>query len=174
VQATPTQDIIKARSGLGRNCMARVHGAHAPHIGNPRDFLSSYGWSGNTPQSAPAATPTRTPPEPASRATAVTAAMDEIAFLRAVQIGDVVHVHADVTWAGRSSMEVAVKVSADRWDRAVHATTVAAAQLVMVAAAPAKVEERRVHGRDRPGVKKASTSSPLRMGCRMLTAWTSA
>ncbi|GLZ01605.1 acyl-CoA thioesterase [Actinoplanes sp. NBRC 103695] len=64
---------------------------------------------------------------------AVTAVMDETAFLRAVRVGDVVHVAARITWAGRSSMEVAVKVTADRWDRAVPPTTVATSHLVMVA-----------------------------------------
>ncbi|MEV0733822.1 acyl-CoA thioesterase [Polymorphospora sp. NPDC050346] len=64
---------------------------------------------------------------------AVTAAMDETVFLQAVRVGDVVHVQARITWAGRSSMEVAVKVTADRWDRAVPATTVATSHLVMVA-----------------------------------------
>jgi acyl-CoA hydrolase len=64
---------------------------------------------------------------------AVTAMMDETAFLEAVRVGDVVHVAARITWAGRSSMEVAVKVTADRWDRAVPATTVATSHLVMVA-----------------------------------------
>ncbi|GAA2569862.1 hypothetical protein GCM10010435_49940 [Winogradskya consettensis] len=64
---------------------------------------------------------------------AVTAAMDETAFLQAVRVGDVVHVLARITWAGRSSMEVAVTVTADRWDRAVPATMVATSHLVMVA-----------------------------------------
>lgn len=64
---------------------------------------------------------------------AVTAAMDETLFLRAVRVGDVVHVDARITWAGRSSMEVAVRVSADRWDKAVPAETVATSHLVMVA-----------------------------------------
>ncbi|WP_412747329.1 acyl-CoA thioesterase [Krasilnikovia sp. MM14-A1004] len=64
---------------------------------------------------------------------AVTAAMDETAFLQAVRVGDVVHVHARITWAGRSSMEVAVRVTADRWDRAVPPTLVATSHLVMVA-----------------------------------------
>ena len=64
---------------------------------------------------------------------AVTAAMDETAFLQAVRVGDVVHVQARITWAGRSSMEVAVTVSADRWDKAVPATMVASSHLVMVA-----------------------------------------
>ncbi|WP_433294293.1 acyl-CoA thioesterase [Actinoplanes sp. CA-030573] len=64
---------------------------------------------------------------------AVTAAMDETLFLQAVRVGDVVHVQARITWAGRSSMEVAVKVTADRWDRAVPPTVVATSHLVMVA-----------------------------------------
>jgi acyl-CoA hydrolase len=64
---------------------------------------------------------------------AVTAAMDETVFLQAVRVGDVVHVAARITWAGRSSMEVAVKVTADRWDRAVPAVPVATSHLVMVA-----------------------------------------
>ncbi|GAA1617650.1 acyl-CoA thioesterase [Actinoplanes couchii] len=64
---------------------------------------------------------------------AVTAAMDETLFLRAVRVGDVVHVDARITWAGRSSMEVAVRVTADRWDRAVPPETVATSHLVMVA-----------------------------------------
>ncbi|CAM3535373.1 acyl-CoA thioesterase [Stackebrandtia soli] len=64
---------------------------------------------------------------------AVTASMDEMAFLVAVRVGDVVHADARITWAGRSSMEVAVTVTADRWDSSVPPTKVAAAHLVMVA-----------------------------------------
>jgi acyl-CoA hydrolase len=64
---------------------------------------------------------------------AVTASMDETVFLVAVRVGDVVHVDARITWAGRTSMEVAVKVTADRWNESVPATTVATAHLVMVA-----------------------------------------
>ncbi|MGH8876091.1 MAG: acyl-CoA thioesterase [Stackebrandtia sp.] len=68
-----------------------------------------------------------------SRGPAVTASMDETAFLVAVRVGDVVHVDAQITWAGRTSMEVAVTVTADRWDESVPETTVATAHLVMVA-----------------------------------------
>ena len=68
-----------------------------------------------------------------SEGPAVTAAMDETVFLQAVRVGDVVHVDARITWAGRSSMEVAVNVTADRWDRAVPPTTVVTSHLVMVA-----------------------------------------
>ncbi|MBB6033631.1 acyl-CoA thioesterase [Phytomonospora endophytica] len=68
-----------------------------------------------------------------SEGPAVTASMDETAFLVAVRVGDVVHVDAQITWTGRTSMEVAVKVTADRWDESVPATVVATAHLVMVA-----------------------------------------
>ena len=64
---------------------------------------------------------------------AVTAFVDEVAFVAAVHIGDVVHAHAQVNWAGSSSMEVGVRVLADRWDDTVAAVHVASAHLVMVA-----------------------------------------
>jgi acyl-CoA hydrolase len=47
---------------------------------------------------------------------AVTAAMDEMVFLVPVHIGDLVHAHAQVNWAGRTSMEIGVRVEAERWD----------------------------------------------------------
>lgn len=68
-----------------------------------------------------------------SRGPAVTASMDETVFLAPVRVGDVAHVDARITWAGRTSMEVAVTVTADRWNETVPATTVATAHLVMVA-----------------------------------------
>jgi len=64
---------------------------------------------------------------------AVTAFMDEMAFLSAVRVGDVVHVQGQVTWAGTTSMEVGVRVLADRWDGTVPPVQVATAYLVMVA-----------------------------------------
>jgi acyl-CoA hydrolase len=67
---------------------------------------------------------------------AVTAFVDEMAFLAAVRVGDVVHARGEVSWTGRTSMEVAVDVTADRWDESVPATRVATAFLVMVAVAP--------------------------------------
>src|SRR5215467_5620670 len=36
---------------------------------------------------------------------AVTASMDEMAFLEPVRVGDLVHVKAQVNWTGRTSME---------------------------------------------------------------------
>ena len=47
---------------------------------------------------------------------AVTASMDEMAFLEPVRVGDLVHVKAQVNWTGRSSMEVGVRVLAERWN----------------------------------------------------------
>lgn len=64
---------------------------------------------------------------------AVTAFVDEMAFAAPIRIGDVVHVQAQVNWTGSSSMEVGVRVTADRWNETVPAVHVASAYLVMVA-----------------------------------------
>jgi acyl-CoA hydrolase len=65
--------------------------------------------------------------------TAVTAAIDEIAFLEPIRIGDLVHAHAQVNWTGKSSMEVGVKLVGERWDRAGdEPVDVATAYLVFV------------------------------------------
>jgi acyl-CoA hydrolase len=69
-----------------------------------------------------------------SGGTAVTAAIDEIIFVEPVRVGDLVHAYAQVNWTGTSSMEVGVKLTAERWD--VHGgnpITVATAYLVFVA-----------------------------------------
>lgn len=64
---------------------------------------------------------------------AVTAAIDEIAFLEPVRVGDLVHAHAQVNWVGQSSMEVGCKVVAERWDVADSVpVSVATAYLVFV------------------------------------------
>ncbi len=65
---------------------------------------------------------------------AVTAAMDEMAFLHPVRVGDLVQASAMINWAGRTSMEIGVRVQAEPWDRAgVPPTHVASAYLVFVA-----------------------------------------
>jgi uncharacterized protein (TIGR00369 family) len=68
---------------------------------------------------------------------AVTAAMDEMAFLAPVHVGDILRATAQVNWAGRTSMEVGVRVEAEPWNQAgtdpVH---VASAYLVFVAVGP--------------------------------------
>jgi acyl-CoA hydrolase len=65
---------------------------------------------------------------------AVTAAMDEMAFLEPVRVGDIVHAYGQVNWTGQSSMEVGVRVVAERWDDvSVPPREVATAYLVFVA-----------------------------------------
>lgn len=68
-----------------------------------------------------------------SEGAAVTAALDEMTFLVPVRVGDVVHVRAQVNWAGKSSMEIGVQVKADRWDASVPPVHVASAYLAFVA-----------------------------------------
>jgi acyl-CoA hydrolase len=50
--------------------------------------------------------------------TAVTAAIDEIVFAEPVRVGDLVHAYAQVNWTGQTSLEVGVRLVAERWDRA--------------------------------------------------------
>lgn len=64
---------------------------------------------------------------------AVTVSMDEMVFLEPVRVGDLVYAHAQVNWAGRTSMEVGVRVTAERWDMTTPASHVASAYLVFVA-----------------------------------------
>jgi acyl-CoA hydrolase len=65
---------------------------------------------------------------------AVTASMDEMAFLAPVRVGDLVRAEAQVNWAGTTSMEVGVRVLAEPWNEAgVPPVRVATAYLVFVA-----------------------------------------
>ena len=80
---------------------------------------------------------------------AVTVSMDEMVFLRPVRVGDLVHAHAQVNWAGRTSMEVGVRVTSERWNEIDPPVHVASAYLVFVA-----VDERRT------GHEKFRRSSP--------------
>ncbi|HEY9564723.1 MAG TPA: acyl-CoA thioesterase [Nocardioides sp.] len=65
---------------------------------------------------------------------AVTAALDEMAFLEPVHVGDIVRTTAQVNWAGRSSMEVGVRIEAEAWTDAEGAPKhVASAYFVFVA-----------------------------------------
>ncbi|HET9996372.1 MAG TPA: acyl-CoA thioesterase, partial [Nocardioides sp.] len=73
---------------------------------------------------------------------AVTAALDEMAFLEPIHVGDIVRTFGQVNWAGRSSMEIGVRVEAQPWnDPAAEALHVASAYFVFVAID--------VHGRPR-------------------------
>jgi acyl-CoA hydrolase len=65
---------------------------------------------------------------------AVTAAMDEMAFLQPVHVGDILRTMAQVNWAGRTSMEIGVRVETERWNETTGKPLhVASAYLVFVA-----------------------------------------
>jgi acyl-CoA hydrolase len=65
---------------------------------------------------------------------AVTAFVDEMAFLIPVHVGDLLHTHAQVNWTGNTSMEIGVRVEAERWDQeGAKIAHVASAYLVFVA-----------------------------------------
>ncbi len=65
---------------------------------------------------------------------AVTAALDEMAFLEPIHVGDIVRTLGQVNWAGRSSMEIGVRVEAQPWnDPAAEPLHVASAYFVFVA-----------------------------------------
>ena len=65
---------------------------------------------------------------------AVTAAMDEMAFLEPVHVGDIVRTFAQVNWTGRSSMEIGVRIETQPWnDPSVTSLHVASAYFVFVA-----------------------------------------
>lgn len=68
---------------------------------------------------------------------AVTAAMDAMAFLNPVHIGDIVYTYARVNWTGRTSMEIGVRVEAEPWNVPGERLHVASAYLVFVAVDPA-------------------------------------
>jgi acyl-CoA hydrolase len=65
---------------------------------------------------------------------AVTAALDEMVFLEPVHVGDIVRTFASVNWAGRSSMEIGVRIEAQPWDDpTIQELHVASAYFVFVA-----------------------------------------
>jgi acyl-CoA hydrolase len=64
---------------------------------------------------------------------AVTVAIDEIALLVPVRVGDLVHAKAQVNWTGHTSLEAGVTVLAERWNEAGREpVNVASAYLVFV------------------------------------------
>jgi acyl-CoA thioesterase YciA len=65
--------------------------------------------------------------------TAVTVSVEKMTFIAPVHAGDLLNVLAQVDYAGRTSMDVGVVVTAERWNSAGPATRVATAALVFVA-----------------------------------------
>jgi acyl-CoA hydrolase len=53
-----------------------------------------------------------------TRGKAVTVSMDEMVFLEPVRVGDVLTCKGQINWTGHTSMEIGVRVSAQRWDDA--------------------------------------------------------
>ncbi|MFF3563770.1 acyl-CoA thioesterase [Streptomyces sp. NPDC002574] len=64
---------------------------------------------------------------------AVTVSVDGMTFLHPAHAGDLLTVHARVEYAGRSSMDVGVRVTAERWDTPGPAVDIVVARLVFVA-----------------------------------------
>ncbi|MEU3569227.1 hotdog domain-containing protein [Kitasatospora sp. NPDC036755] len=64
---------------------------------------------------------------------AVTVSVEEMSFLAPVRAGDLLTVRARVEHVGRTSMDVAVVVTSERWNLTGPVTRVATAQLVFVA-----------------------------------------
>ncbi|HWI42789.1 MAG TPA: acyl-CoA thioesterase [Nocardioides sp.] len=64
---------------------------------------------------------------------AVTAALDEMAFLEPVRVGDIVRTTAQVNWVGKSSMEIGVRIETQPWDAATEWLHVGSAYFVFVA-----------------------------------------
>ncbi|MBS4751581.1 acyl-CoA thioesterase [Nocardioides sp. zg-ZUI104] len=64
---------------------------------------------------------------------AVTAALDEMAFLAPVHVGDIVRTYAQVNWAGTSSMEIGVRIETEPWDAPEEPRHVGSAYFVFVA-----------------------------------------
>ena len=64
---------------------------------------------------------------------AVTAAMDDMAFLTPVHVGDILRTTAQVNWAGNSSMEIGVRLEAEPYNAAGELRHVASGYFVFVA-----------------------------------------
>lgn len=65
--------------------------------------------------------------------TAVTVSVEKMAFLSPVHAGDLLNVRARLAYAGRTSMDVTVTVTAERWNSTGPAALVATGEMVFVA-----------------------------------------
>ncbi|MET9290861.1 acyl-CoA thioesterase [Streptomyces sp. NPDC003077] len=64
---------------------------------------------------------------------AVTVSVDRMSFLAPVHAGDLLSAHASVEYAGRTSMDVGVRVTAERWNASGPTVEVVTAHLTFVA-----------------------------------------
>lgn len=67
---------------------------------------------------------------------AVTVAMDDMAFLNPVHVGDILHTTARVNWAGNSSMEIGVRLEAEPYNAPGQLRHVASGYFVFVGMGP--------------------------------------
>ncbi|KRB79627.1 acyl-CoA thioesterase [Nocardioides sp. Root190] len=63
----------------------------------------------------------------------VTAALDEMAFLEPVRVGDIVRTSGQINWVGSSSMEIGVRIETQPWDATTEWRHVGSAYFVFVA-----------------------------------------
>lgn len=64
---------------------------------------------------------------------AVTVALDEMAFLEPIRVGDIVRTYGQINWVGSSSMEIGVRVETQPWDATTELRHVGSAYFVFVA-----------------------------------------
>lgn len=64
---------------------------------------------------------------------AVTVALDEMAFLEPIRVGDIVRTYGQINWVGSSSMEIGVRIETQPWDATTELRHVGSAYFVFVA-----------------------------------------
>jgi len=97
VPATTTVSLAVLMHGESANLLGNIHGGDIMKLADSTAGAVAQRYSGGP---------------------AVTAAMDEMAFLHPVHVGDIVRTTGQVNWAGRSSMEIGVRVEAQPWNDA--------------------------------------------------------
>ena len=111
--ATSTVSLAVLMDGQSANLLGNIHGGDIMKLADSTAGAVATRYSGGP---------------------AVTAAMDEMAFLHPVHVGDIVRTTAQVNWAGHSSMEIGVRIEAQPWnDASSEPLHVASAYFVFVA-----------------------------------------
>jgi acyl-CoA hydrolase len=110
--ATSTVSLAVLMHGESANLLGNIHGGEIMKLADSTAGVVAQRYSGGP---------------------AVTAAMDEMAFLHPVHVGDIVRTTAQVNWAGRSSMEIGVRIETQPWNDASEPLHVGSAYFVFVA-----------------------------------------
>ena len=93
---------------------------------------------------------------------AVTAAMDEMAFLQPVHVGDILRATAQVNWAGRTSMEIGVRVESEPWNEAGHATRCTSRRRTSSSSPSTRTADPRDDPGARAGDPRGASAAPTR------------